>query len=125
MIIVVGAGISGATIAYLYAQIFNKKVIVLEKRDHIGGNCYDYIDEQGIMVAKYGPHFFRTNSDKIWNFVQLFSKMVPWEHRVLSWVDGKFVPVPVNITTVNELFGLQLKNQEEMNKWLADNTGKI
>lgn len=104
--VVVGAGISGATIAYLYAEILNKKVVVLERRDHIGGNCFDYVDELGILCSKYGPHYFHTNYELVWKFVQRFAKWIPWEHRVLSWVDNKFVPVPVNIKTVNDLFGL-------------------
>lgn len=78
MIVVVGAGISGATLAYLYAELFGKKVVVLEKRDHIAGNCYDYVDELGLLVSKYGPHFFHTNSDKVWHYVQRFAKFVPW-----------------------------------------------
>lgn len=121
-IIIVGAGISGATLAERYATQQNKKVLVLEKRDHIGGNCYDYTDDAGVLVSKYGAHIFHTSFEDVWEYVNLFSKWTPYEHRVLSYVDGKLVPVPVNITTVNMLFGLNIKNEEEMIEWLKKNT---
>src|SRR5689334_10302768 len=102
-ILVVGAGISGATIAERYATQLNKKVLIVEKRNHIGGNCYDYYDKAGVLVAKYGAHIFHTSFEDVWKYVNTFSEWIPYVHRVLSFVDGKLVPVPVNITTVNEL----------------------
>lgn len=117
-IIVVGAGISGATLAQLYASVLDKKVLVIDKRDHIGGNCYDYYNENGILVSKYGAHLFHTNDEKVWSYVNEFSAFTPYEHRVLARVDNKLVPVPVNITTVNLLFDLNIQNEEEMNAWL-------
>jgi UDP-galactopyranose mutase len=123
-IVIVGAGISGVTLAERYASL-NKKVLVLEKRDHIGGNCFDFIDSAGILVSKYGAHLFHTSYEDVWNYVQRFTKWVKYEHKVLSSVNGKLVPVPVNIDTVNILFGLHLKTSEEMENWLKKNTKKI
>jgi UDP-galactopyranose mutase len=124
-VVVIGAGISGLTIAERYANILDKRVLVIEKRDHIGGNCFDFINEDGILIPKYGPHFFHTNNEEVWNYVNKFSEWIPYKHRVLSAVDEKLVPVPVNITTVNELFGLEIKNEEEMKKWLNYNVERI
>ena len=123
-IIIVGAGISGATLAERYATKQNKKVLVIEKRDHIGGNCYDYYDETGILVSKYGAHIFHTSFEDVWHYVNKFTDWNPYEHKVLSSVDGKLVPVPVNITTVNMLHGLDIKNEKEMINWLEKNTSK-
>jgi UDP-galactopyranose mutase len=119
-IVVIGAGISGATLAERYASI-GKKVLVLERRNHIGGNCYDYYNEDGILCSKYGAHLFHTNHEDVWEYVNRFSEWFPYEHRVLARVDGHLVPVPVNITTVNKLFGLELQSEEEMQAWLAEN----
>ena len=124
-IVIVGAGISGATLAERYASQQNKKVLVIEKRDHIGGNCYDYYDEAGILVSKYGAHLFHTNYEDVWEYVNRFSSWQKYEHRVISSVDGKLVPVPVNITTVNELLGLTISSEEEMKQWLDENTKQI
>ena len=124
-IVIVGAGISGATLAERYASQQNKKVLVIEKRDHIGGNCFDYYDEAGILVSKYGAHLFHTNLEDVWEYVNTFSEWQRYEHRVLSSVDGKLVPVPVNITTVNTLLGLQIASEDEMKAWLEQNTEKI
>jgi UDP-galactopyranose mutase len=122
-IIIVGAGISGAVLAERYANL-GKKVLVLEKRDHIAGNCYDYYNEDGILVSKYGAHLFHTNYDDVWDYVQKFSKWYKYEHKVLGKVDGKLVPIPVNITTVNEIFGLNIQTEAEMDKWLEENQVK-
>jgi UDP-galactopyranose mutase len=119
-IIIIGAGISGAVLAERYANK-GKKVLVLEKRDHIAGNCYDYFNSDGIQVSKYGAHLFHTNYEDVWEYVNRFSDWYKYEHKVLGKVDGKLVPVPVNITTVNMLFGLNIQNEEEMKQWLAEN----
>jgi UDP-galactopyranose mutase len=116
-IVVIGAGISGATIAERYACAGNT-VLVLEKRDHIGGNCYDFYNDHGIMVSRYGAHLFHTNYEDVWEYVNRFSKWYPYEHHVLARVDGKLVPIPVNITTVNQLFGLEIRTEEEMQQFL-------
>ncbi|GAB4143409.1 MAG: UDP-galactopyranose mutase [Patescibacteria group bacterium] len=126
-IVVIGAGISGAVLAERYASQLNKKVLILEKRNHIAGNCYDYLDEAGILVPKYGPHFFHTNFEDVWEYVSRYTEWHPYEHRVLSVVNeqGVKVPVPVNITTVNKLFNLSIQNEEEMKTWLEANVEKI
>lgn len=119
-ILIIGAGISGATLAERYASA-GKKVLVIEKRDHIAGNCYDEYDENGILVSKYGAHLFHTNDEEVWEYVNRFSEWYPWEHRVIARVDDKTVPIPVNIQTVNILFDQNLETEEEMQTWLAEN----
>src|SRR5687768_10304839 len=122
-ILIVGAGISGAVLAERYAA-HGKKVLLIEKRDHIGGNCYDYHKDEGILVPKYGAHFFHTNYPEVIEYVKRFAEWYPYEHRVLARVEGKLVPVPVNITTVNTLLGLGIKSTKEMRKWLKENQVK-
>jgi len=123
---IVGAGLSGAVIAERYANVLNKTVYVMEKRNHIGGNCYDYIDKDtGIRVNKYGAHLFHTKYKRVWNYIQQFSEWTPYEHKVLAYVDSKYVPVPVNIETVNILFGLNIKNSDEMDNWLVQEQVKF
>ena len=116
-IVVIGAGISGATLAERYASL-DKKVLVIEKRDHIGGNCYDFYNQDGILISKYGAHLFHTNYEDVWEYVNRFADWYFYEHRVLAKVDGQLVPIPVNITTVNKVFGLKLKTEQEMKQWL-------
>ena len=118
---VVGAGLSGAVIAERFATQLQRSVLVLEKRDHIGGNCYDYVDEEtGIRVNKYGAHLFHTKDQRVWDYMQAFADWIPYEHRVLALVDGEYVPVPVNIDTVNALFGTDIRSEASMNEWLRN-----
>ncbi|QAA80913.1 UDP-galactopyranose mutase [Aequorivita sp. H23M31] len=119
-VVIIGSGISGAVLAERYSKA-GKKVLILEKRDHIGGNCYDYIDENGILVSKYGAHLFHTDMKEVWEYVNRFSDWYPWEHKVLAKVDDQLVPIPVNINTVNKLFGLTISTEEEMIEWLEKN----
>ena len=122
MYLIVGCGLSGATVAERIASCLNEKVIIIDKRPHIGGNCYDYIEENTkIRINKYGAHLFHTNNKKVWEYVNQFSEWVRWEHKVISNVDDKFVSIPVNITTVNELCGENLQTTEEMDEWLKKN----
>jgi UDP-galactopyranose mutase len=123
-ILIIGAGISGAVLAERYATI-GKKVLIIEKRNHIAGNCYDYVDENGILVSKYGAHLFHTNDESVWEYVIKFSEWYPWEHKVIARVGDKTVPIPVNITTVNELFGTSITNEEEMKTWLEEHRSPI
>lgn len=120
---VVGAGLSGAVFAERYATVLQKSVLVMDKRNHFGGNCYDYVDEEtGIRVNKYGAHLFHTNSEKAWHYVNMHKgapRWVRWDHEVLGSVRGKLVTIPVNINTVNRLFDASIKTPEEMDKWLA------
>ncbi|XP_041356356.1 UDP-galactopyranose mutase-like [Gigantopelta aegis] len=120
-ILIVGSGLSGAVLAHLHATILKQKVLVIEKRDHVGGNCYDFINEHGIRVSKYGAHLFHTNNKLVWRYLSQFSNWIPYEHRVVGRVDDTFVPIPVNIDTVNTLFNKSIKNQQEMSQWLKKN----
>lgn len=119
-ILIIGAGISGATLAERYAST-GKKVVVIEKRNHIAGNCFDHYDENGILVSKYGAHLFHTNHKEVWEYVNRFADWYDWEHKVVARVDDKTVPIPVNITTVNTLFGTSISNENEMKQWLDEN----
>ncbi|MFV0339748.1 MAG: UDP-galactopyranose mutase [Parachlamydiaceae bacterium] len=118
--VVVGSGLSGITIAEKLAnRAYFNKVLVIEKRDHIGGNCYDYVDEAtGIRIAKYGAHLFHTKHENVWEYVQRFSEWIPYQHKVYSKVDGQLVPIPINITTVNAVCGQHLKNEAEMRSYI-------
>jgi UDP-galactopyranose mutase len=122
-IVIVGAGISGAVLAERYAAQ-GKQVAVIERRDHIAGNCYDFYNEAGVLVSKYGAHLFHTNDEAVWAYVNRFSDWYFYEHKVLASVDGQLVPIPVNITTVNQIFGLNIQNEQEMDDWLAQHQVK-
>lgn len=119
-IVIVGCGLSGAVLAERFAAS-DKKVLIIEKRDHIGGNCYDYYNEKGILVSKYGPHIFHTNDEEVWSYVNKFAEWKKFELKVKAFVDGLLVPIPVNITTVNMLLNANVKNEIEMNLWLEKN----
>ena len=120
--LVVGCGLSGTVIAERIANKLNHKVTIIEKREHIGGNCYDYIDkETNILINKYGAHLFHTNNEYVWNYVNKFDKWIRWEHKVLTFTDNKFVSIPVNITTINELCEENLQNETDVNEWLEKN----
>ena len=119
-IVIIGAGISGSVLAERYAAV-GKRVLIIEKRDHIAGNCYDFKDQNGVLTSKYGAHLFHTNDEGVWDYVNQFSHWYPWQHRVIARVDDKTVPIPVNITTVNTLFKLHMKHEEEMRNWLSTN----
>uniref|UniRef100_A0A7S3PRB2 UDP-galactopyranose mutase C-terminal domain-containing protein n=1 Tax=Aplanochytrium stocchinoi TaxID=215587 RepID=A0A7S3PRB2_9STRA len=119
----VGAGLSGVIFAERYANVLGKKALVLDVRDHVGGNCYDYYDaETGILMNKYGAHLFHTNSEKAWRYLNMHKnapKWERWDHEVRGWVKGKLVPIPANINTVNRLFNNSIQSEEEMKAWLA------
>ena len=102
--IVVGSGFAGATIAERVANELNKKVLVIDKRDNIGGNMYDYVDENGILIHKYGPHLFHTNLKNVYDYLMNFGEWFNYEHRVLGMVNNRLVPIPFNITSIKESF---------------------
>jgi len=106
--LVVGAGFSGSVIAERIATQLGKKVLVVDKRNHIGGNAYDHYDDSGILVHKYGPHIFHTNSRDVFEYLSKFTEWRSYEHRVLASVDGQLVPIPINLDTINKLYGLNL-----------------
>ncbi|MCG6551175.1 MAG: UDP-galactopyranose mutase [Candidatus Magnetominusculus sp. LBB02] len=101
--LVVGSGFAGAVVCERLASQLDKKVLLVEKRPHTGGNAYDYYDEAGILVHKYGAHIFHTNHDDVWQYVNQFSSWNGYVHRVLAYVDGLKLPIPINLTTVNTL----------------------
>jgi UDP-galactopyranose mutase len=120
--LIVGCGLSGAVLAEQIATKLNGTVTILEKRNHIGGNCYDYVHEEAnILMNKYGAHIFHTNNEEVWKYINTFDRWIRWEHKVVSYVDDKFVPIPVNITTINELCGTHLQNESDVNQWLNTN----
>ena len=110
--LIIGAGFSGSVIAERLASQLNKKVLVVEKRAHIGGNAYDFYNEDGILLHKYGPHIFHTNYNDVWQYLSQFTAWNGYQHRVLAHVDGKEVPIPINLTTVNTLFGKNFTEKE-------------
>src|SRR5215211_5303929 len=110
--LVVGAGFAGATIAERLATVANKRVLICDKRPHIGGNAYDHYDEAGILVHKYGPHIFHTNSREVFQYLSRFTAWRPYEHRVRASVDGQLVPIPINLDTINQLYGLSMSSFE-------------
>src|SRR6185312_858346 len=107
--LIVGAGLAGGTLAERLAQS-GEKVLLIDKRNHIGGNTYDFFNDDGILVHKYGPHIFHTNSKDVFEYLSHFTKWRPYEHRVLASVDGMLVPIPINQNTINTLYGLQLSS---------------
>lgn len=120
-VLIVGAGLSGATIAQQFAEHTTRSITVIDKRDHIGGNVYDYIDPQtGIRVGKYGIHMFHTNDEGVWTYVQRFGKWQRWDHRVLARLGNQFVPVPVNMNTVNSICNESLRTEADMRAWLSE-----
>lgn len=103
--IVVGSGIAGSTAARKLAEQGNRKVLLIEKRDHIGGNCYDCPDEHGILIHKYGPHIFHTEMEDVWEFLSRFTLWREFRHEVVAWVEGQYLPVPFNLNTLHLVFG--------------------
>lgn len=110
-VIVAGAGFAGAVAARILAEN-NKKVLVIERRRHVAGNCYDETNSAGITVHKYGPHIFHTDNKSCWDFINRFGEFNGFQHRVLSYAGGQFYPFPINRDTVNRVFGLSLSNGE-------------
>jgi UDP-galactopyranose mutase len=110
--LVVGAGFAGSVIAERLADASDARVLIVDKRPHIGGNAYDHYDEAGILVHKYGPHIFHTNSRDVFDYLSRFTEWRPYQHRVRAWVDGQLVPIPINLDTVNRLYGLNLTSFE-------------
>ena len=102
--LIVGAGFTGLVVAERIASQLGKKVLVVERRDHIGGNAYDHYDANGILVHRYGPHLFHTNSEKVWRYLSRFTEWHPYHHKVLAQVDGKKVPIPFNLNSLHALF---------------------
>ena len=107
LVLVVGAGFSGSVAARELAGA-GHRVVVAERRGHVGGNAYDERDQAGVLVHRYGPHIFHTNAARVWEYLSQFTAWRPYEHRVLASVDGQLLPLPINRTTINRLYGWQL-----------------
>lgn len=110
--LIVGAGFAGSVLAERLAAGSNKKVLLCDKRSHIGGNAYDHYNDAGILVHKYGPHIFHTNSREVFEYLSRFTEWRPYQHRVRASVDGQIVPIPINLDTINSLYGLNLTSFE-------------
>jgi UDP-galactopyranose mutase len=117
--LIVGAGFAGSVLAERLASQTGARVLLIDRRPHVGGNAYDELNADGILYHKYGPHIFHTNSEQVWNYLSQFTKWRPYEHRVRAFVRDRLVPIPINRTTLNLLFGLDLETDEEAAAYLA------
>jgi UDP-galactopyranose mutase len=109
---IVGAGFAGSVLAERLASQAHKRVLVVEKRNHIGGNAYDCFDDAGVLIHQYGPHIFHTNSSDVFTYLSQFTQWRPYQHRVLASVNGQLVPIPINLDTINTLYGTRLTSFE-------------
>ncbi|HWI55849.1 MAG TPA: UDP-galactopyranose mutase [Bacillota bacterium] len=116
--LIVGAGYAGSVLAERLARGSGKQVLLVDRRPHIGGNAYDHYDDNGILVHKYGPHIFHTNSKEVFDFLSRFTAWRQYQHKVLASVDGQLVPIPINLDTINKLYGLNL-SAFQMEEFLA------
>ncbi|MCW6507483.1 UDP-galactopyranose mutase [Lichenifustis flavocetrariae] len=118
-VVVAGAGFAGAVLAERLAAGSGCRVLVVDRRPHVGGNAYDAVDAAGILVHRYGPHIFHTNSRDVVDYLSRFTRWRPYEHRVLARVGAMTVPMPINRTTLNAIFGLNLTSESEAAAFLA------
>lgn len=112
--LIVGAGLSGIVLACRIVEEKKENVLIIDKRNHIGGYCYDYRNEEGILIHKYGPHIFRTNSKIVWDYMNRFSKFNTYQHKVLAYSDGRLFPMPINLDTVNFMLGTEYSSLDIM-----------
>ncbi len=117
--LIIGAGFAGSVLAERLAAGLGKRVLVVDRRPHIGGNAYDFHDDAGVLIHRYGPHIFHTNAQRIVDYLSNFTQWRPYEHRVLAQVGEQQVPIPINMTTLNRLYGLQLTTEEDAAAFLA------
>ena len=110
--LVVGAGFAGSVLAERLAADGGRRVLVVDRRSHVGGNAYDHYNDDGILVHRYGPHIFHTNSREVFEYLSRFTAWRPYEHRVRASVDGQLVPIPINLDTINQLYGLKMSSFE-------------
>lgn len=116
--IIIGAGISGITLAERLSKNTKKNILIIEKRNHIGGNCFDTYDNNHVLIHKYGPHIFHTKHKKVWDYLSKFSKWNHFKHKVITYVNGKYLPMPVNRNTLNVFFNIKLKNEKDVISFL-------
>lgn len=122
--LIVGAGFAGSVLAERLARGLGKKVLIVDRRNHIGGNAYDHYNDAGILVHKYGPHIFHTASLEVFEYLSRFTEWRNYQHRVLAFVDGQLLPIPINLDTINHLYGMNLSSAE-MKEFLAARAEKI
>jgi UDP-galactopyranose mutase len=109
---VVGAGFAGSVVAERLASSLNARVLLVDRRNHVGGNAYDHYDDAGILVHKYGPHIFHTASREVFDYLSRFTEWRSYQHRVLAAVDGQLVPIPINLDTINQLTNSRFSSAE-------------
>lgn len=119
-VLVVGAGFAGSVMAERFASQLGRRVLVIDRRDHVGGNAHDELDEHGVLVHRHGPHIFHTNAAPIVAYLSRFTDWRPYEHRVLADVDGKLLPIPINRDTLNRLYGLDLRTEADAAAFYAE-----
>jgi UDP-galactopyranose mutase len=122
--LIVGAGFAGSVMAERLANDSGKKVLVIDKRNHVGGNAYDHYDDAGVLVHKYGPHIFHTNSREVFEYLSRFTEWRQYQHRVQACVDGQLLPMPINLSTINQMYGLKLTSFE-LNDFFASRAEKV
>jgi UDP-galactopyranose mutase len=122
--LIVGAGFAGSVLAERIASQRGEKVLIVDKRAHIAGNAYDHFNEDGILIHRYGPHIFHTNAQSIVDHLSQFTQWRPYEHHVLAKVDDMLLPIPINLDTVNRLYGLSLK-ETELEAFFASRAEKL
>src|SRR5689334_20513264 len=108
--LIVGAGFAGCVLAERLARDGDKNILICDVRPHIGGNAYDHYNDDGLLVHKYGPHIFHTNAAAVFEYLSQFTAWRPYQHRVRALVDGQLVPLPINLDTINTLYGLHLSS---------------
>lgn len=118
--LIIGAGFSGVVMAEQLASRYGKTSLMVEKRDHIGGNAYDRYDQAGVLIHQYGPHYFRTNSDEVRDYLSQFTEWQPTEYQIKSYTDGRFWNFPINLNTFEQFIG-HPSTPEEMEAWLEEN----
>jgi UDP-galactopyranose mutase len=118
--LIVGSGFAGSVVAERLASQAGKKILIIDRRSHIGGNAYDHYNDDGILIHKYGPHIFHTNAERIYTYLSQFTPWRTYEHRVLASVGDKLLPIPINRTTVNKLYDLGLETDEECARFFAE-----
>lgn len=115
--LIVGAGFAGSVMAERITSQLNKKVLIVEKRNHIAGNAYDEYDAHGILVHRYGPHIFHTNSKEVFDYLSQFTEWIPYEHKVLAKIGNNLYPIPINRITINKLYNLNLTTDKEVEEF--------
>jgi UDP-galactopyranose mutase len=123
--LIVGAGFAGSVLAERIARERDQKVLIIDRRPHVGGNAFDCYDSAGVLMHKYGPHIFHTNSRDIVQYLSRFTDWRPYEHRVLADISGKLLPIPINRTTINALYGLDLQTEDEAEQFYQSRSENV